>query len=185
MAIYLDKDRIRWNHPRFQPLVALYKFLQSQGDCWVRTGPPEETVVQVNPFPDTIFKAFKDFYKVIGMSGTLVPLEAYQELFDIQHYHTLDLPRPLQNHFLAVTTELRFSSAHENHNQQTYHMYAQTILKLHVLNPYLTLVACASHELKAELNTYLKTQYVEDPQYAVPPWLFELQSKRHEIVLAV
>ncbi|MFX0060578.1 MAG: helicase C-terminal domain-containing protein [Candidatus Hermodarchaeota archaeon] len=185
VATYLDKDRHRWTHPRFQPLVALYKFLQSQGDCWVRTEMSEETIVQVNPFPDTIFKAFKHFYKVIGMSGTLVPLAAYQELFGIQHYQTLEVPRPLQNHFLAVTSELRFSSAHENHNQQTYYMYAQAILKLHVLNPCLTLVACASHELKDELNTYLNTPYVEDPQYAIPPWLSELQRKKHELVLAV
>ncbi|MFX0090411.1 MAG: helicase C-terminal domain-containing protein [Candidatus Hodarchaeota archaeon] len=177
---YLSKDESRWQDPTFQPLVALYEFLIAQGDYWICT---EKALLQLNPFPDMIFKAFNGFYKVIGMSGTLKPLNMYLKLFDIPHYVPLEIPTPVDRQFLAVTTELQFSTKFENRNVHTFRRYAQAIHKLHVLNPEHTLVCCASYEIKKRLLSYFDTPYVE--QQRLPRWLSELPTLEHELIMAV
>ncbi|MFX1532927.1 MAG: helicase C-terminal domain-containing protein [Promethearchaeota archaeon] len=177
---FLNEDEKRWDQPRFQPLIELFEFLTTPGDYWICT---ENKLLQLNPFPDTLFQSFKGFYKVIGMSGTLKPLNIYLKLFNIPSYVPLEIPTPADQQFLAVSTELQFSTKFENRNAQTFRKYAQAIHKLHVLNPEHTLVCCSSHEVKKRLTPYFDTPYIE--KHKLPAWLPELQTLKHELIFAV
>ncbi|MFX0095639.1 MAG: helicase C-terminal domain-containing protein, partial [Candidatus Hodarchaeota archaeon] len=177
---FLNKSR-KWEKLEYQSVVALYEFLRVQGDYWIFT---EDQLMQVNPYPETIFQAFEGFHKVIGMSGTIKPLDQHVELFGASRYFALEVPRALKNHFLAIATELRFSTEHENRTSKMIHDYAQAIQQLHALNPKHTFVAYPSHDLKDQFTLHFDTKYVED-QECVPTWLPELQHRDHELIFAV
>lgn len=192
LYVFCDQNIAVSHTKALAPLFDICDFLETEGDIWISDG--SRKLLKLDPFPAKAFTALEDFAKVVAQSGTLYPLGSYCKYFEIdaksrgphQQYIPFSMPSPKPNEFNAILDNNRFTSSFKRRTAQTPLLMAETISKLHGINPGHTLVFTPSHDLKTAIANRLTTKYVEKKgpgEY--PKWLDELRYRDHEIILGV
>ena len=91
-------------------------------------------------FPWKIFATIKEAKRSIYMSGTLFPLPAYRELYQIQEFSLVAVEKEAQNILYMVNTEPRLTSEYRNRTEALFDVLAVFILECHTINTAHTVV---------------------------------------------
>lgn len=189
LYVFCDQNLAVSSPLSYAPLFDVSDFLETEGDIWISDG---RKLLKLDPFPAKIFSTLDEFAKVVVQSGTLFPLGSYCRYFEIdaksrgvqRQYAPFSMQSQKPNDFKTILDNARFTSSFKKRTPQTPLLMAETISKLHNINPGHTLVFTPSHNLKAGIANRLTTQYVEK-QHDFPRWLDELRERPHEIILGV
>ncbi len=164
-------------------LLIIKDFLNSRGELWISE---LEKLIQLNPFPQGIFKFVDNNFKnIILMSGTFRPISSYKTLYGIR-YPGMQIPSDFQYGLNGILYHRRFSTKYRERTPQTFQAMASVIKRLHQYNPFHTIVFTPSHDLKQKLLVHMSfpNVYIEQPNER-PFFIDELQNKTHEIIFGV
>jgi Rad3-related DNA helicase len=164
-------------------LLKIKDFLSSRGDIWVSE---KNKLIQLNPYPDQAFSFVNNYFnRVLLMSGTFTPLPLYKALFDV-NYATLSIPSDFQFSLNGILYHRNFTSKFTERSMKTYEVMAAVIERLHLSNPFHTIVFATSHEFKQKLLAHISLPhvYIENPGIT-PFFLDELRQKTHECIFGV
>ena len=166
-------------------LKAVLSFWEAKGDYWWYEK-EEELLLQINPFPDLIFRYLEQFYKVILLSGTFIPAPYYQRLYGTEHYETHTIQIKRDNLFMGILKNKSYGSMEALRTPPYLEKMVALIYRLHSLNWYHTLIFAPSYDYCDLLMKYgLKTPYVERQNISSPSWLSELSQVNHALILGV
>jgi Rad3-related DNA helicase len=145
-------------------------------------------------FPTKIFENIKHAKRSIYMSGTLFPLPAYRELYDIKDFSLVAVQKEVQNILYVINTEERLSSVYRNRTKGLFNSLAVFIYLCHQINKAHTIVFNTSKKFSESLHTSLEEYmlrkkkkfdvYVESTSAANQQMIETLRYTDNDIILA-
>ena len=145
-------------------------------------------------FPWKIFTNIKKAKRSIYMSGTLFPLSAYRELFDIKDFSLLAVQKKAQNIQYIINTDPRLSSEYRNRSKILFDLLAIFIYECHRVNPDHTIVFNTSKQfsqyLKQAIESYMEKKeqqfavYIESTSASNQQMIETLRYTTNDIILA-
>ena len=145
-------------------------------------------------FPSKIFTTIKQAKRSIYMSGTLFPLPAYRELYDIQDFSLVGVQKGVQNILYVIENDPRLSSMFKNRSRALFNVLAIFIYECHQINTAHTIVFNTSKDfskqLQKSLESYIQTKekkftvYVESTSAANQQMIETLRYTDNDIILA-
>ena len=187
------KSLTNHEHNSLITLQSFYDMITSDqdGELWHYDREDNKKLLKrVIIFPETIFNLLSPISKVILMSGTIYPPEAYKYFFGLTNdYKIIKTPQYQNNILYAIYTNINFSSRFKNRNIGLFVKQNIIIEKLHNINPFHTLVFSTSHEftqilVKCYEKLYQKTVFNEGTSIENQNILSELTTKDHELIYA-
>ncbi len=145
-------------------------------------------------FPSKIFESIKNAKRSIYMSGTLFPLPAYKELYDIQDFSLVAVKKEAQNILYVIESDARLSSMYKNRSKALFNALAIFIYECHKINTAHTIVFNTSKEfslqLQQSLGFYIKSKkdqfeiYMESTSASNQKMIEALRYTDNDIILA-
>ena len=145
-------------------------------------------------FPSKIFETIKTAKRSIYMSGTLFPLQAYRELYDIPDFSLLAVKKEAQNILYLIENDIRLTSIYKNRSKALFNTLAIFIYQCHMVNKAHTIVFNTSKDftygLQRSLESYMLTKekkfevYLESTSAANQQMIETLRYTEHDIIMA-
>ena len=145
-------------------------------------------------FPSKIFETIKIAKRSIYMSGTLFPLQAYRELYNIPDFSLLAVKKEAQNILYLIENDQRLSSMFKNRSKALFNTLAIFIYQCHLFNKAHTIVFNTSKDfsqlLKSSVDSYMLTKekkfdvYLESTSSANQQMIETLRYTDHDIIMA-
>lgn len=145
-------------------------------------------------FPWKLFSTIKQAKRSVYMSGTLFPLAAYRELYDIKDFSLVAVQKEAQNIQYIINTDPRLSSEYTNRSPLLFDLLAIFIYETHKTNPDHTIVFNTSKQfsqyLRQALERYIDkkekkfTVYIESTSASNQQMIETLRYTENDIILA-
>ena len=168
-------------------LEILHTFLTNSGDFWYFDKEIEikqdksyliKVLKRVMPFPELIFQEIKSFKRILLMSGTLYPPEAYMTLFGLDNTFVVkQIPQDNQNITFSTYVQFGLSSRNKDRSIRLLQFQIEKIIELYHCNPQHTIVFSTSHNYTNFLIKIIEKKYPYQEIY------FEGTSANNQIIL--
>ena len=145
-------------------------------------------------FPWKIFASIKEAKRSIYMSGTLFPLAAYRELYDIKDFSLVAVQKEAQNILYMINNDKRLSSEYRNRRPILFELLAIFIYESHRINKDHTIVFNTSKQfskyLQQALTRYMAKKdqkfdvYIESTSASNQQMIETLRYTQNDIILA-
>ena len=145
-------------------------------------------------FPWKIFSTIKHAKRSIYMSGTLFPLPAYRELYQLHEFSLVAVKKEVQNILYLVNIEPRLRSEYQNRTKTLFDVLAVFIYECHNINSAHTIIFNTSKQFSAllykSLENYLANKetnfdlYLESTSATNQQMIETLRYTAHDIIIA-
>ena len=171
-------------------------FLIGKGQFWIHN---EEGLVQLDPFPNTIFNfVHEHFQRVLMMSGTFHGIRRFHAYYGLRRnkipYYLHVVPKTTEQRqqlFIATYANRRISSSHENRTAYYYQQITDIVYQTALKADDHTLIFVPSYEMLDELYPLLEKSLsmhisiFREPKKGRIPFLNTLIHGGRSIILAV